>query len=208
VVAQPLTIVDEFDCGLGWSVDEFMRRTSHALVVDARVWLVDPVAASDAIFERIEQLGTPAGVVQLLDRHDRDCARLASQLGVPHVAAYAGAGDVPFEVVSIRRWRVWRESALWWPEQAVLVCADVLGTISYFRSPQDRIGVHPLLRLFPPRILGRFEPRRILVGHGEGIHEDAAGALREALATSRRRAYGVLAGAVAARRDNRRGRDV
>jgi hypothetical protein len=208
VVARSLKIVDEFDQGLGWIVDEFVGRTSHALAVDGRLWLIDPVEPSAEVERALARLGEPAGVIQLLDRHSRDCGRLAEQLGVPHVVAYAGAAESPFELVPILRRRQWREAALWWAEQRVLVCADALGTIAYFRSAKDRIGVHPLLRLFPPRALERLEPRRILVGHGEGIDEDADGALREALATSRRRALGVLAGAIMARRDNRRRHDV
>ena len=39
---------DEFDGGIGWIADELLGRTSHALVVDGGVWLVDPVAAPEA----------------------------------------------------------------------------------------------------------------------------------------------------------------
>jgi hypothetical protein len=43
------------------------------------------------------------------------------------------------------------------------------------------------LRLTPPRKrLSRFEPERLLVGHGEPIESGADAALREALAQSRR----------------------
>jgi hypothetical protein len=51
-----------------------------------------------------------------------------------------------------------------------------------------------VLRLLPPRRLARFEPRVLLAGHGEGLREDAAPALREALRTSRRRIPRWLAG--------------
>ena len=37
--------------------------------------------------ERALTLGEPAGVLQLLDRHNRDCAALAARLGVPHLVA-------------------------------------------------------------------------------------------------------------------------
>jgi hypothetical protein len=50
-----------------------------------------------------------------------------------------------------------------------------------------RFGVSPLLRLTPPRQLLAVEPDHVLVGHGEGIHEDAAAALREAITLARRR---------------------
>jgi glyoxylase-like metal-dependent hydrolase (beta-lactamase superfamily II) len=205
-VAEGLKVVDEFDGGLGWTEDAFLGRTSHALAADGGVWLVDPVdpEASDTVSQAIAALGDVAGVIQLLDRHSRDSAKLAERFGVEHVVAYAGQNDTPFELVPLVRRRQWREVALWWPERRVLVCADALGTIGYFVAPGDRIGVHPLLRLFPPRALVRLDPERILVGHGEGIHHDATAALREALTTARRRAPGVLVGAVNARRRRRR----
>jgi hypothetical protein len=195
--------VDEFDAGFGWLLDEErIPRTSHALVVDGGVWLVDAVDV-DGLDERVSGHGEPRGVLQLLDRHGRDCAAVAARLGVPHVEAYAESGDLPFELLPIRSGRLWREVALWWRERRVLVCADVLGTIRYFRASADRIGVHPLLRLFPPRSLARLEPERILVGHGEGVAHDAPAALAEALRTSRRRAPGAL---LAALSGSRRGR--
>jgi hypothetical protein len=70
----------------------------------------------------------------------------------------------------------------------VLVTADALGTVPhYFALGGERLGVHPLLRLTPPRVLEGFAPAHVLVGHGEGVHEGAAAAVREAIAHSRRR---------------------
>ena len=92
---------------------------------------------------------------------------------------------------------LWREAALWWPERHALVVADALGTASYFLAPGERLGVHPLLRLFPPRALARFEPEHLLCGHGEGIHgPEATSALRETLRSSRRRTPRWFAGMV------------
>jgi hypothetical protein len=67
--------------GFSWIVDEPMTRTSHALAAAGKVWLIDPVDWPDAI-ERARGLGEAAGVVRLLDRHNRDCAVLAERLGV------------------------------------------------------------------------------------------------------------------------------
>lgn len=187
-----MRIVDEFDGGLGWIDDEGrVARTSHALAAGGGVWLIDPVDPGDEPWAR---LGEPRGVIQLLDRHARDCAALAERLGVPHHAAYRGPADVPFEIVPLVRLRIWREAALWWPERRVLVCADALGTLGYFCAPRDRVGVHPLLRLHPPKRLRAYEPDRILVGHGAGVHQSAAAALAEALRTSRRRLPAALVG--------------
>jgi glyoxylase-like metal-dependent hydrolase (beta-lactamase superfamily II) len=84
--------------------------------------------------------------------------------------------------------RFWREIAVWLPAQRVLVCGDALGTARYFRAGDEPLGVHPLLRLRPPRALARYEPQHILCGHGAGVHGPGTPkALEEALATARRR---------------------
>jgi hypothetical protein len=179
--------VDELPFGFGWIALEpaFMKRCSHALAAGGRVWAIDPVWDEEAL-ERASALGDPAGVVQLLDRHGRDCARVAERLGVPHhvVPASPPAG-APFEVVPLLRNRLWREVALWFPEHRTLVAADAVGTARYYRGPEERLAVSPVLRLTPPRRLLRFEPEHVLVGHGAGIHEDAAAALREAVTKAR-----------------------
>jgi hypothetical protein len=159
--------VDEFAHGFGWIQDEFLQRCSHALVADGDVWLIDPLD-DDGVEERVRAAGTPAGVIQLIDRHNRDCAALAARLGVPHhVVPHAPLG--PFEFVSVRDWRIWREVALWWPEERVLVCGDAMGTLGYFRLGREGAGLHPLLRLHPPRGLKALEPAVILCGHGAGV---------------------------------------
>jgi hypothetical protein len=77
------------------------------------------------------------------------------------------------------------------------VVGDALGTLAYFRAPGEALGVHPLLRLTPPRSLCGLEPEHVLCGHGPGLHgPDAAPALREALATARRRIPWYVAGLV------------
>ena len=180
--------VDEQDWGFGWVSTEQprIRMTSHALLADGGVWLVDP-SEGDGVEERVRALGEPAGVLQLLDRHNRACAAFAERLGVPHhKVPFERVG--PFEAVPIVRRKRWREVALWWPERRVLVCADALGTVPhYFALGGERLGVHPLLRLAPPRQLARLEPEHVLCGHGAGVHERAADAVRDALAHSRRR---------------------
>ena len=181
--------VDEIGFAFGWIAPEprFMERASHVLTAEGRVWVIDPVADEDAL-ARARELGDPAGVLQLLDRHGRDCRTVAEQLGVPHyeVPEQSPAG-APFEVLPLLRRRWWHEVALWYPDQRTLVCADAVGTAQYYRAPEERLGVSPLLRLTPPRRLLAVEPAHVLVGHGEGIHEDAAATLREAVRLARRR---------------------
>jgi hypothetical protein len=186
--------VDELDGVFGWIADERVHRSSHALAVDGRVWLIDPLE-SEGVEERIRELGEPAGVIQLLDRHDRDSAALASRLDVPlHVVPRSLPGT-PFSFLPVSSWRFWREVALWWPERRILVCADALGTIPFFCAGAEPIGVHPFLRPFPPRALQGLAPLHVLVGHGAGRHGDGAGLeVDDAVAHARGRIPRWLAG--------------
>jgi hypothetical protein len=189
--------VDETDFGFGWlASEEKLARCAHALAADGRVWLIDALDAP-AIEPRVRELGEPAGVVQLLDRHARDSAEVAARLGVPHFAV--PIHDLPgsgVELVRVVDSRFWRELAAWIPSRRALVCADALGTAGYFRAGEEPLAVHPFLRVRPPRVLARFEPEHILCGHGAGVHgPETAEALREALRTARRRLPRALAGA-------------
>jgi hypothetical protein len=179
--------------GFGWIEPVGIRRCAHALAREGQVWLVDPFAW-DGLDDRIRAAGEPAGVIQLLDRHGRDCAAIAARLGVPHHAPPFGAAHgLPFEIVPLLRRRWWQEAALWWPEERVLVCAEALGSARYFHTRDEPFGVHPVLRLTPPRRLAGYAPVHLLFGHGEGVHGAAAApALAEALRTSRRRLPATL----------------
>ena len=193
---------DEFEAGFGWVVDnELLRRCSHALVADGRVWLVDPVDG-DGVEERVRVAGEPVGVLQLLDRHNRDSQQLADRLGVPlHVVPVELVAGAPFDFLVVRKGWKWKEVALWWPERRVLVVGDALGTVGYFVAPGERLGVHPLLRPIPPRRrLGAVAPDVVLCGHGEGVIGGAEPVFGEALSTARRRIPRVLAGLVRTRR--------
>ena len=186
---MPLRFDDEFEHGFGWSIEgDRLRRTSHAVLEDGRVWLTD-VVDGEGLDERIAALGEPVAVVQLLDRHNRDCAAVAERLGVPlHVTPFTDVDGAPFVTFPIVRKRFWREVALWFAEQRALVCADVIGSLDYFRAPGEPFGVNPILRPFPPRSLVDLEPEHLLFGHGAGFHGPGASeALQTALATSRRR---------------------
>lgn len=203
--------IDRWPGGLGWLAhpDETMARASHALCVERPdedapddVWVVDPLGAP-GIDDRLQSLGNVVGVVVLLDRHQRDSVRFARRHDVPlYVPAWVEV-DAPSDVGLVRvedrlpgtEYELlepvdlpgWHEAAL--TDGDTLLVADALGTADYVTTDAERIGVHPLLRLTPPRALhGRhLAPRRILVGHGEGIADDATTALRDALSGARRR---------------------
>jgi hypothetical protein len=170
--------------GVTWVEQNAMARAAHALVDDGRVWLIDPYENADALAAATE-LGTPAGVLQLLDRHNRDGNTIAQRLGVPLMRLPMDAAGTPFTAVPIISNRAWREVALWWADERALLVAEAIGTAPAFALGR-RAGVHPMLRLVPPRKqLSRFQPERLLVGHGEAIESGADAALREALARSR-----------------------
>ncbi len=187
---------DEFDGSFGWEMHERLKRASHAVALEGKVWIFDPVGWEPAL-ERISELGEPAGVVQLLDRHERDSAAVAARFGIPHHVVPDELPDSGIELVQIVGSRFWKECAAWIPSLETLVCADALGTIAYFRTPDEPVGVHPLLRLRPPRVLRSYAPQHILCGHGRGVHgPEAAPALQEALRTSRRRLPKALVNSV------------
>ena len=181
-----------------WVEDEFLQRASHALFSEDGTWLVDPVDGG-----YVDELENVVGIVQLLDRHNRDCAAIADRLGVPyHVIPRTRLG--PFEFLPVRLKRHWHEVALWWADERVLVCGDAVGTVGYFRAGGERLGVHPLLRLRPPRL--DIHPEVILCGHGPGVFDGADAALREALSTARRRIPQQFVAAVRAWRRRPRSR--
>ena len=193
---------DELPFSLGWLAPQpaFMQRASHALATDAGVYVIDPVDVPGAE-ERIRALGEPAGVIQLIDRHERDCEPFAERLGVPlHRLPFGGVPKSPFQMIRVLETPWWKELALWWPERRLLVVADALGGADYFRAPGERIGVSPVLRPLPPRRLASVDPEHVLFGHGPGVHgEEAAGAVQAAIDGSRGRLPAWLKSQIRAR---------
>jgi hypothetical protein len=176
--------VQHHPVGITWHESNAMARASHAVRDGERVWLIDPFE-DPAALEAAAALGQPEGVIQLLDRHQRDGETIANRLGVPLMRLPKALPGTPFEVVSVvaRPW--WREIALWWPAQRTLIVAEAIGTGPLFGLGR-RAGVHPMLRAVPPRSsLGRYAPERLLVGHGPALDGNATPALSQALSSSR-----------------------
>lgn len=203
--------IDEWDGGFGWIAypQEEMQRASHALATDEGVWLIDPVDVPD-LDDWLAEFGEVAGVVPLLERHTRDAAEVANRYDVPvylpeplssarqeidgRVEIFEGTlPGTGYRTITLLDTPVWTEVALYDDESATLLVPESVGTAEFFRAPGERLGVHPARRLVPPTPLRGFVPERILVGHGEGITEDASGALREALSGSRRNAAKLYA---------------
>jgi hypothetical protein len=200
-----MRVVDEFEGGFGWEPDEpeFMERTSHAVAREGKVWLFDAIDV-EGLDERVRALGEPAGVIQLVDRHKRDCLAIAERLAVPLLITpretYEG-----LDPIRLVWFPGWYEVAIVLRDERVLVVGEALGTAAYYRAPDERLAVHGLLRLRPPRQLEGLEPLHILCGHGEGVHGEEAGeALRQALTTARRRIPAWLPASVRAWRSRPR----
>jgi hypothetical protein len=197
---MPSTVtLHEHALGLSWVVDEPMERASHAIADGGRAWLVDVVDDAHAL-ERVAALGAPAAVLQILDRHPRDCAAVAQRLGVRHIRLPPALPDSPFEVRDVVQVPRWREIALWWPLRKALVVAEAVGTGRYFAVGPGPAGIHPWLRMTPPRgSLGALEPEFLLLGHGPPLTgPGAAAALRDALDRSRRDIPRMVGGLLAA----------
>ena len=120
-----------------------------------------------------------------MTRHRRDADVVAARHRVP----VGGPLPPAIEARRVVRFPGLHESALWIPEHRLLVTADVLGTVGYFLADDgEPIGVHPLIRPFPPRrALRGIVPAAIAVGHGTPVTDNAAAALATALRTARRR---------------------
>ncbi|WP_222917858.1 hypothetical protein [Natrinema sp. SYSU A 869] len=199
--------IDRFDGGVGWIAhpDERMQRASHALEVDGEVWVIDPVDA-EGIDELFAEFGDVAGVVVGLDRHKRDAAAIADRHDVPvylpewftgvteeidaAVARFDDElSDTGIRAITVIDSRFWQEVALYNPADGTLVVPETVGTANFFLAGDERLGVHPMLRLKPPRTALRgVAPERVLVGHGTGVMADAARVLEDALSRSRKRA--------------------
>ncbi len=184
---MPPIQIHEHAAGLTWVFEaEAMQRACHALAFAGRVWLVDPTDSPEPL-ERAAALGDIAGVIQLLDRHNRDCAPIAERLGVPHHRLPDSLPDTPFEVKRVIEKAKWKERALWEPESRTLVVAEGVGSVDAFAVGDGPVGVHPMLRPFGVGALRGYEPTLLLMGHGAPVEGQATAAdLTTALDRSRK----------------------
>lgn len=190
--------IDRWESGVGWLAHpgEVMERASHAVAVDGAVWVVDPLDAP-RVDDLLTEFGDVAGVVVTTNRHGRDAAAIAERydaevyvpsfvdpgVDAPTTAFSGELAETGFRVLRVLDVPGWREAALF--DGETLVVGDALGTAAYFTAPDERLGVHPMLRAFPPRAFRGLEPERVLVGHGAGVDADATSALADALASAR-----------------------
>lgn len=189
-----ITIVNRFGDGFSWIAypHETMQRASQALRSGSDVFLIDPLDG-EGLTDALSALGTVKGVVILFDRHTRDAISLANQYDVPIYLPewMSGVGGKASTIVSVSDMigsftisklydtPFWQEAILY--DGSTLVVPEAVGTASYFRTTRERLGVHPLLRLRPPKQLKSFDPERILVGHGSGLETEVQPALHRAI---------------------------
>jgi hypothetical protein len=207
---RTLSVVDRWEGGVGWQVHpgETLARTGHALRTDDGLWLVDPLDAP-GLDDLLSEFGPVAGVVVCSSWHARDAGTIADRHGLP-VSVPAWIERVPervetgveffsgplggYELRATTPLPTWQEAVLWRERDGTLYVPESMGTGPVFPVGDERLGVSPYRRLLPPRdVLGDLEPERVLVGHGEGIEDNATGELTHALANARRRAPRALA---------------
>lgn len=209
-------VIDQWEGGIGWIADpdEPLGRASHALVDGGDVWVVEPVDV-DGLDAFLRERGEVAGVVVAMDRHRRDAAavasrhdvavhlprpvaRLADDIDAPTEVVDGSLADTGFRTVTVLDNRFWAEVALHRPRDGTLLVPEAVGTARHYLAPGERLGVHPALRLTPlRRALSDLGPARVLVGHGQGIHRDAAEVLGTALRRARRTAPRLYASTLA-----------
>jgi len=175
---------------------------SHAVRGAEGVWLLDPLDAP-GIDEVIGEYGPVVGVVVCSDYHARDAGTFARRHGVPvtvpaWVERVPARVDAPIERVEdevagfrLRRLSpmgLWREAVAFRPTDGTLYVPDFLSSHETFTIGRERLGLPTFSRIHPPRdALGDLSPERVLLGHGEGVFEDAASALAGTLDGARRR---------------------
>lgn len=198
--------IDRFEDGVGWIAhpDERGQRASHAVCGKDGMWILDPLDAP-GIDDLLAERGEVAGVAVLSNYHARDASVIAERHGVPvHVPRWmdraAGRITAPVERCAwslgnsgfgIKRFAPfpgWSEALAYRESDRTLYVPEALGTAPIYTVGAERLGIYLLCRLFPPRdLLVDTHPERILVGHGNGIFENAETALTDALNGARRR---------------------
>ncbi|WP_079255020.1 hypothetical protein [Halococcus hamelinensis] len=198
--------IDRFEAGVGWIAhpDEDGRRASHAICGNDGVWAIDPLDAP-GIDDLLAEFGEVTGVAILSAYHSRDASAIAERHGVSvHVPQWMDRvveritapverctwsfGDSGFAIQRFVPFPGWSEAFAYRESDQTLYIPETLGTAPLYTVGAERIGVYLLCRPFPPQsyLLGT-NPERILVGHGNGILENAETALTDALSNARRR---------------------
>ena len=201
--------IDRWEDGVGWLAhpDEPGKRASHVVRGEEGLWILDPLD-TPGVEALIDDLGGDvAGIAVCSSYHARDADRFANRYDVPvSVPAWMGRiekrtdapiryyqGDLEAGISVIRMGSIpgVSEAVLSIETHNTLYVPDMMGTIDPFTVEGERLGLSLFWRVTPPQSLRYLEPDRVLVGHGEGIFEEATQALEYAL-TGRRRVRRAL----------------
>ena len=112
-------------------------------------------------------------MLQLLDRHNRDCAEIAARLGVPHLKVPDSVPGSPFEAIAGGADAALAgDRALVARSSKALVVAEVLGRQpDAHRAGGERVGMHLFLRALAAGLAARATGREhLLLGHGSRVH--------------------------------------
>ncbi|ERG87867.1 MAG: hypothetical protein J07HX5_00008 [halophilic archaeon J07HX5] len=85
-----------------------------------------------------------------------------------------------YNVYRLRKTDRWEEAILVNEAAETVFVPETIGSVPSFRAAGNRLGVHPAIEE-PPDRLAEFDPTRVLVGHGEGVHENGSAALDAAI---------------------------
>lgn len=201
-------VIDRWSYGVGWIAhpEEEGRRTSHAVTNEdgSEIWLIDPIDSpgiDDLVGE--QGPGTVEGVAVLSENHVRDAESFAEQYDVPVTvpaplegaaaridAAVERVDDsfAGFELRTLDPILSPRETIAYRPFDRTLYVPDFFTTLDALTVGGEKLGMNTISRLRPPR--GAFEgldPARVIVGHGQGVFQDASDALADAIGRARLR---------------------
>ena len=169
--------------GVTWVETTAMRRAAHALRADGRRLARRSPSRTPSAISAATELGTPAGVHPASGPPQPRLRRPSPSAWTCRCCASPEqVDDSPFAVYPSyltpaggARWRCGGRPS------ARLVVAEAVGTVPAFTLGR-RVGIHPMLRLRPPRgPLTARSPERLLVGHGAAVQSDAAAAIDDAL---------------------------
>jgi len=198
-------VVDRWHRGVGWQAhpEEDGLRTSHAVQEpEGGVWLIDPLDAP-GVADAYADLGEVVGVAALSGYHARDAAIFADRHDVP-VTVPTGLDraaeqvDAPvrrvtdsvagFDLRRVSPLGAWTETVAYRERDGTLYVPDVLSSGESFSVGDERLCLNVLARLAPPReTFADIDPDRVLLGHGEGVFDDASAALDDTMQNARRR---------------------
>ena len=172
--------------------DERMQRASVALVVEGGCLRLRSRWMPTASMTLLAGIGQVLGVCRCSIATAATPLSLAARHGAPRLTPSELGRSTAYPEIETRevyRARRWHETAVWLTDRRLLIVPESVGTVPFFLAhPGDRLGIHPLARVKPPRAaLAGLDPDTIAVGHGAPVIGAAAADLARALRSARAR---------------------